>query len=324
MQPWITNDAVVLGLLITIVALVFRTSHSSAAGWQRFYRIVPSLLLCYLIPGLLNTFGVIDGSQSKLYGMAKDYLLPCALVLLTLSLDFKAILRLGPKALILCLAGTAGVILGGPLALLIVSAISPDSFGGQGPEAVWRGMTTLAGSWIGGGANQAAMKEVYGASANLFAKFVAVDVIVANLWMAVLLWMAARAPQIDARTGADTSAIEDLKLRVEKYEAENARVTRLPELMYILAIGFGFTGLAHWVADLLAPWLETNAPFLSDFSLTSKFFWVVVVATTAGLVLSFSPLRKLEGAGASKVLVLRRSARPVSTCWSRPSACTSM
>lgn len=298
---WITNDAVVLGLLITIVGLVFRTSHADSPGWKRFYALVPSLFLCYLIPGLLNTFGVIDGDHSKLYPMARDYLLPAALILLTLSLDFGAIMRLGPKALILFLTGTFGVVIGGPIALLIVSAISPESFGGAGPDAVWRGMTTLAGSWIGGGANQAAMKEVYDVSPNMFAKFVAVDVIVANIWMAVLLWMAARSPQIDARTGADTSAIEDLKQRVETYQAENARPLTLPDLMYILAIGFGFTGLAHWMADFIAPWLLAHAPYLSNFSLTAKFFWVVVIATTVGLMASFSRARKLEGAGASKV-----------------------
>ncbi|OGS41142.1 MAG: hypothetical protein A2506_02025 [Elusimicrobia bacterium RIFOXYD12_FULL_66_9] len=301
MQPVFTNDAVVFGILITVLAFVFGTSSSKHPFWVKFYRAVPSLLLCYLIPGLLNTCGIIDGEHSSLYRMSKDYLLPAALVLLTLSVDLKAIVRLGPKALILFLTGTLGVIIGGPLALLIMSAISPDSVGGAGPDAVWRGMTTLAGSWIGGGANQAAMKEVYDVSPNIFAKFVAVDVIVANIWMAALLWMAARSAAIDAKSGADISAIDDLKKRVELYQAENSRVLELKELIYILAIGFGMTGLSHFVADNLAPWLAANAPALKTYSLTAKFFWVVVVATTAGLGLSFTRLRALEGAGASKI-----------------------
>lgn len=301
MQPMITNDAVIFGILILILAFVFGTSSSKLPFWQKFYRIIPSVLMCYLIPGLLNSFGVIDGDLSKLYGMARDYLLPAALVLLTLSIDFKAILRLGPKALILFLTGTVGVIIGGPIALLIMSAISPESVGGAGPDAVWRGMTTLAGSWIGGGANQAAMKEVYDVSANLFAKFVAVDVIIGNIWMAILLWVAANSAAIDQKSGADVSAIEDLKKQVELYQAENARIITLKELIYILAIGFGATGFAHFGADILAPWLSENAAYLKDYSLTSKFFWLVVIATTAGLILSFTNLRKLEGAGASKI-----------------------
>jgi uncharacterized membrane protein len=182
-----------------------------------------------------------------------------------------------------------------------MSMISPESVGGAGPDAVWRGMTTLAGSWIGGGANQAAMKEVYDVSANLFAKFVAVDVIIGNIWMAILLWVAANSVRLDKKSGADVSAIEDLKKQVEQYQAENARILNLKELIYILAIGFGVTGFAHFGADLLAPWLSDNAPFLKDYSLTSKFFWLVIIATTGGLILSFTRMRKLEGAGASKV-----------------------
>lgn len=301
MQAVITNDAVVFGILITTLAFVFGTSASQHPFFVRFYRIVPSVLLCYLIPGLLNTFGIIDGDHSKLYGMAKDYLLPAALVLLTLSIDFKALMKLGPKALILFLTGTVGVIIGAPIALLIMSAISPESVGGSGPDAVWRGMTTLAGSWIGGGANQAAMKEVYDVSANMFAKFVAVDVIIGNIWMAIMLWVAANSVRLDAKSGADVSAIESLKKQVEQFQAENSRIMNLKELMYILAIGFGITGFAHLGADILAPWLSDNAPFLKDYSLTSKFFWIVVIATTGGLILSFTKMRKLEGAGASKI-----------------------
>ncbi|MDX1639295.1 MAG: DUF819 family protein, partial [Balneolaceae bacterium] len=35
--------------------------------------------------------------------------------------------------------------------------------------------------------------------------------------------------------------------------------------------------------------------------LDSSFFWIIVIATTGGLALSFTRARKLEGAGASKV-----------------------
>ena len=61
------------------------------------------------------------------------------------------------------------------------SLASPETVGGAGPDSVWRGLTTVAGSWIGGSANQAAMKEVFGASDSLFAACVAVDVLVANI-----------------------------------------------------------------------------------------------------------------------------------------------
>jgi len=297
----VTNDAVVLGLLSLILGLVFYTERSKHPFWQRFYRYVPGLLLCYFLPSLLNTFNIVDPEQSKLYFVASRYLLPTCLVLLTLSVDLPAIGRLGYKAITMFLTGTVGIVLGGPLALLIVGWISPETIGGQGPDAIWRGMTTIAGSWIGGGANQAAMKEVFDVGDALFSQMVAVDVLCASVWMAVLLFMAGRAKEIDARMGADTSAIDDLKRRVERFHAEHGRLLTLPDLIFILAVGFGATGAAHAVAGAVAPWIESNAPGLARLSLTSSFFWIVVTATTIGLILSFTPAKKLEGAGASRV-----------------------
>jgi uncharacterized membrane protein len=258
---------------------------------------VPALLLCYFVPALYNTFGLIDGEESRLYHVASRYLLPATLVLLTVAIDLPAIVRLGPKALALFFAGTASVILGGPLALSLVGFVSPDTVQGE----VWRGLTAVAGSWIGGGANQAAMKDMFEIPVDLFGAMVAVDVICANVWMAVLLYLAGRSRELDARRGADTAAIEALRERVEQFERENTRVPALRDLMLIAAVGFGFTGLSHLIGNPLAAWIEAEAPGLAVYSLTSAFFWIVVLATTFGLLASFTPVRRLEGAGASKV-----------------------
>jgi len=297
----IANDAVVFGLLAAILGAVFYTSHSPHPAFRKFYKYVPGLLMCYFLPSLFNTAGIIDVEQSRLYFVASRYLLPATLVLLTLSIDLPGIRRLGPKALIMFGTGTVGILLGGPIAILLFSVIAPDVVGGQGPDAVWRGLTTVAGSWIGGGANQAAMKEVFEVGDELFSAMVAVDVIIANIWMAVLLYMASESKRIDARLGADTTALEALRERVEAFHAKHARIPTLTDLMLILAVGFGVMGISHLLADFIAPWIEANAPILSRFSLTSQFFWLVVFATTAGLVLSFTRVSSLEGAGASTV-----------------------
>lgn len=301
-QALIQSDPAVLGVLLAILALVFWTSAHAHPWLKAFYRYVPALLLCYFIPGLLNTLGVISNEGSNLYPVARDYLLPTALILLTLSSDIGGILRLGPKAIIMFLVGTVSVVIGGPIALWLLGVFDPALVNqGMGPDAIWRGMTTMAGSWIGGGANQAAMKEVFEVGPDTFAKFIAVDVLVANLWLAVLLWLAGRAKQIDAWTRADTGALDALRHRIEGFHAEHRRVASMTDLMLIVAIGFGLTGLSHALAGVIAPWLATHAPGLARFSLTSHFFWVVVLATTFGLLLSFTRARKLEGAGASKL-----------------------
>ena len=297
----ITNDTVILGLLFAVLAFVFVTSHSESRFWQRFYTYIPTLLLCYFLPGLLNSTGIIDGANSKLYPMAVDFLLPTSLILLTLSCDLPAVLRLGPKALTMFLTGSISVMLGAPIALWLVGLADPSLHADLGPESVWRGMATQAGTWIGGSANQAAMKEVFAVGPGVFSAFVAVDVIFSYVWMALLLFLAARSRAIDARLGADTRAIDDLRDRIAAYQAQSTRITTQKDLMLILAIGFGFTGLAHFLAGGIAPWLTANAPGLAAYSLTSQFFWVVIIATTIGLALSFTPARGLEGAGASKL-----------------------
>ena len=299
--PLIQNDAIVFGILVAILGFVFWGTSRPGGFWKKFYRIVPSLLVCYFLPSLFSTLGIISGDHSQLYSVAKNYLLPTALVLLTLSIDFQGIKNLGPKAIIMFLTGTLGIILGGPVAVLLFSYISPDVLGGAGPDEVWRGLATVAGSWIGGGANQTAMKEVFEVGDGLFSAMVTVDVIVANVWMACILFAAGRAKKIDAWNGADDSVIDTLKERVSTYQAQIAKMPTLSSTMMLLAVGFSVTALAHLGGDFLGPWIGENAPALQQYSLASTFFWLVVLATTGGLLLSLTRARKMEGVGASRV-----------------------
>jgi len=297
----ITNDTIVIGIIMVVLAMVFKTAASERSFWKKFYTYVPMLFLCYFVPSLFNSFGIIDGESSNLYFVASRYLLPTSLVLLTISIDLKEIGKLGKKAIIMFFAGTTGIIVGGPIAILIFSVIAPEVVGGVGPDEVWRGLATVAGSWIGGGANQAAMLEIFGASTPLFSTMIAVDVFIANIWMAFLLFGAGRSQQIDKLFNADASAIEEVKSKMEKYRLSIAKIPALSDTMIILGIGFGATSFSHLLGNYIAPIIEQHAPELEKLSLTSTFFWMIVIATTIGLVLSFTRARKLEGAGASRL-----------------------
>ncbi|WKN41953.1 DUF819 family protein [Tunicatimonas pelagia] len=296
-----TSDPVIFGILMVVLAFVFTTSASEQPFWQKFYTYVPSVLLCYFVPGILNSLHIISSEDSNLYFVASRYLLPASLILFTIGIDLKAIARLGRKAVIMFLAGTVGIILGGPLAILIVSVFSPETVGGAGPDAVWRGLTTVAGSWIGGGANQAAMKEVFEVGDSIFPAVLAVDIIMANIWLAFLLYGSGRAERIDQFFRADASAIKEVQQRIEDYAASIMKIPKAADLMLILGLAFGITGFSHWCANGIAPHLQENYPVLEKFSLTSTFFWIVVIATGLGLALSFTKARKLEGVGASRM-----------------------
>lgn len=297
--PMITNDAIVFGILFLCLALIFFTSNSENKGWKKFYKYVPALLMCYLVPSILVSLGLISAEVSSTYSVAKNYLLPTALILMTLSIDFKGVLRLGNKSVIMFLTATVGIVIGGPLAILIVSTFSPETVGGAGFDAVWRGLATLAGSWIGGGANQTAMLEIYQYNPQKYGGMVLVDIVVANLWMAVLLLGVGRREAIDRWLKADSSAITELQEKVESYTKSITSNPTLRDMMVVLGVGFALTGLAHLLAQGATGWISATA--MKDSVLNSSFFWIVVGATTFGLVLSFTKARKLEGFGASKM-----------------------
>ena len=305
----IANDAVVLGLLAVTLAGIFYAA--SLPKFKKFFTFVPSLLLCYFIPAAFNSFGIVDGEASNLYFVASRYLLPASLVLLCLSIDLKGIYNLGPKALIMFFAATIGIVIGGPIALWTVGQFNPEVFGGDSPGAMWRGLSTVAGSWIGGGANQAALKEISETMDQQFSIMLIVDVFVANLWMPFLLYGASRTEAIDKWLKADSSAVNELKTKVEEYSASIARIPSFTDLMVVVGIAFGCVAISHIVADTASvgihDWfsgiLATNPDSFVQFlsSLEKGFFWIVVVATILGVALSFTKASKYEGAGASKM-----------------------
>ena len=308
-EALVTNQAIVFGLLMMILGVIFWSYGQPQ--FRRFYKVVPMLLLCYFIPSLLTFFGIVNPEDKTLYKVATRYLLPATLVLLTMSVDLKEIFKLGPKALIMFLTGTIGVVIGGPIAVLIVSLFAPEWVGGEGFEAKWRGFSTVAGSWIGGGANQLAMKELFlpeanmnsaeaEAAANLYSVMVAVDVIVAEVWMMFLLLGVGQAKAIDRLFKADASSVERLQTKMENFTLKSARIPTSTDLMIIAAIGFGVTAVAHLVGGYLSSQFEPYA-WAKRLSLSSSFFWLIVLSTIVGVGLSFTRVKEYEGAGASKI-----------------------
>lgn len=318
--PIFTNDTIVFGVLMIALGVIFYTSSKESGFWSSFYKIVPALFMAYFLPALLTTFGVISPewtsvsasgevteNSSSLYYVSSRYLLPAALVLMTLSIDLKAVFNLGPKALIMFITGTLGIVIGGPVAVLLVGTFSPETVGGVGADAVWRGLSTLAGSWIGGGANQTAMLEIYGYNQALYGGMVFVDIVIANIWMAIILIGIGKASKIDKWLGADTSAIESLKEKVSAYSLAVKRNPSLTDIMILGAIAFGTVGIAHlgagWLSGLFENFVNGFEPGITKnvFTfLSSSFFWMITITTIIGVLLSYTKLRTYEGAGASK------------------------
>ncbi len=318
--PIFTNDTIVFGLLMLALGFIFYTESKTSGFWHKFYKIIPSLFMAYMIPALLTTLGIIapewntistTGEVSKhstnLYYVSSRFLLPAALVLMTLSIDIKAVFNLGWRALVMFFTGTIGIVIGGPIAILLISIFSPETVGGVGPDAVWRGLSTLAGSWIGGGANQTAMLEIYGFNQARYGTMVFVDIVVANLWMAILLIGIGKSDKINKWLNADTTAIESLKNKMSTFTESVKRNPSLSDIMIMLAIAFGTVSFAHFSSGYLAPYFENfvaniESPTTRNIFtfLGSSFFWMISIATIVAVLLSFTKAKNYEGAGASK------------------------
>jgi uncharacterized membrane protein len=279
-MPMVTEPAAVLVVLLVVLACIFWFSETRAG--KRLFGVVPRLVFCYFLPTTLTTLGVLP-ADSPVYDWIKTYLLPTSLMLLILSLDLPGIIRLGPKALVMMLAGTAGVVIGAPLSLWLFSSMVPPD--------TWQGMTALSGSWIGGGANMVALAEMAGTPDAMFGMMVIVDVTVANVWMGVLLYLAGQHQRIDRWTGANTAAIEELKRRVSEFTAKTTRVPSLTDLVLIVTVGFA----GMWIATLAGRALGEGS------TLFDATVWKFIIVTALAVVASFTPIRRLEGAGASRI-----------------------
>lgn len=319
--PIFTNDTIVFGLLMISLGIIFYTSSRKEGFWFKFYKVVPALFMAYMLPALLTTIGLIapewetvtatgevEKHSSNLYFMSSRYLLPAALVLMTLSIDLKAVFNLGWKALAMFFTGTVGIVIGGPIAILAMSVIYPDALNGAGPDAVWRGLSTLAGSWIGGGANQTAMLEIYGYNQKLYGGMVFVDIVVANIWMAIILIGVGKSKGIDRWLKSDTAAIEELKEKVSSFSKKVERNPSLTDLMIMVALSFGTVSLAHlgagYLSDFFSDFVNSmeNPTVKNIFTfLGSSFFWMISLSTIAAILLSFTKAKNYEGAGASKI-----------------------
>ena len=249
---------------------------------QPLFRVTPAIIYVYFLPALSTSLGITP-SSSPAYEWMVRYLLPVSLLLLMVTVDLGAVLRLGKKALVMMLAGSVGIIIGGPVALALLGRLMPPD--------TWMGLAALSGGWIGGAPNMMAIKESVGTPDSLMGPIIVVDTVVAYSWMGLLLFLSAWQGKIDAWLRADTRAIDTLESRLAVADAER-RPMEIRDLAIIVALGFGAAAICVWVGDKL--------PLLGDPTIISHTTWTVVLVTSLGLALSLTPVRRLEQVGASK------------------------
>ena len=277
----LTDPMSVFGFLAGLLALIFWAS--SLPGLKKLFDLTPPVIYIYFLPTIATTLGITPPS-SPAYDWMTRYLLPFALFMLMISIDLPSIAKLGGMALLMMLAGTLGVVVGGPLAYLV--------FGSALPDEAWKGLAALSGSWIGGTANLVAIAESVGTPDSIMGPIIVVDTVVGYSWMGVLLFLSAYQSRWDRRTGARTAAIEEANRRLAEVQAHR-RPADLWHAAVLVGMGFAAAVTCVKLGALLPAW--------GDPTIISKTTWAVLIVVTVGLALSFTRLRRLEETGASKL-----------------------
>jgi uncharacterized membrane protein len=270
-----------VAFLAATLGLVFWLSTFSQL--EPFFRYLPPVIWAYFLPMFCTTLGITPAS-SPVYDWMSTYLLPFSLFLLMTTVNLRAILRLGPLALLMMCVGTLGIVIGGPIAFWLFQAFFAD------PDT-WKGFAALSGSWIGGTANMVAMKQQWGTPDATLGPLLVVDVVAGYGWMGVLIFLSAFQERFDQWVGADRSVIDDLNETMEKVEEKRSPIS-LSDVAIIIGIALAAAVGARYVAGLI-PTGETAYIGTST--------WAILIVVTVGLLLSFTRLRRIEEAGASRI-----------------------
>lgn len=277
----LTEPMAVFAYLAAVLGLVFWLSELKPL--EKLFEVTPPVLYAYFVPTLSTTFGITP-QASPVYDWMTRYLLPVALLLLMITVDLPAIAKLGGTALLMMLAGTLGTVLGGPVAFL--------AFGQWLPPDAWKGLAALSGSWIGGTANLVAIAESVGTPDSIMGPIIVVDTVVGYGWMAVLLFLSGWQLRYDRATHARREAIDATNERLAQVAAHR-RPIETAHAAAILGLGFAGAVLAVAAGNRLPP--------VGDPTIVSHTTWAVLIVVTGGLLLSFTPMRRLEEVGASKL-----------------------
>jgi len=268
----ITNSTGILFILAGNAALWFFLQKKT--GWKLF-NYIPPLIFIYVLPACFSNSGLI-ASDSPVYGWMGDVLLPLFLVLLLLDVDVRSTVKVMGRGIFVMLIGTAGVVIGAPIGYVLVK-------GWLDPQA-WKGFGALAGSWIGGTGNMAAVAEGLGTSGAHFGLAVIADNVVYLVWLPLLLQSKNMAGWFHKFTGVKSERLTQLKATAKELVVEKGK-PEMRHLLYLAAIGLGVA----YFAGLLAQNIPQLPPVLT------KGTYKILLVTTFGLMLSFSPAKKIPG-----------------------------
>jgi uncharacterized membrane protein len=276
----ITDTFGIVTVLLFIEGTIFYLSEHRST--RKLFDFLPSMFWIYFLPMIASTLHLIP-QKNEVYSFISTNFLPASLLLLLISVDIRAILKLGKVAILMMLAGSAGIVLGGPIVLLV--------FKPWLPAGIWSGFGALSASWTGGSANMLAVKEGLGTPEKIFLPMVVVDTIVPYVWMGLLIALSGFQGAYDRWNRSDTSVMEQINKKFSLQEKRQSEPLSLKHTTIIFAVAFLGTFVCAQVAGLLP---EVKGKI-------TAYTWTIILVTTLSLLLSFTKIKRLESYGASKI-----------------------
>lgn len=270
-ESYIGSPVGVLTVLCGVGAFFFFLEERTK--WKLF-NYFPPLIFIYAIPAIMSNTGALTRT-SAVYDWLGEMVLPMFLVIMLLKVDVVSTVRMMGRGIFVMLFGTAGVVLGAPIAFWIVRDKLPDSLD------AWQTFGTLAGSWIGGTGNMQAIRGIYKTSGEGCGLAVLGDNLVYMIWLPILLGSKSFSKLFNRFTRADEKRIA--RLEAIQIESGAKQQVKMRHFLYLMVLGFACT----WAADLISERIPEHAP------VWKKETYDILLITTMGIMLSMTPARRI-------------------------------
>jgi uncharacterized membrane protein len=269
-ESFVSSPIGVLTVLCGVCALFFFLEERTR--WKLF-NYFPPLIFIYAIPAIMSNTGLLT-KTSAVYDWLSSTILPMFLVIMLLKVDVASTIKMMGRGIFVMLFGTAGVILGAPIAYLLVK--------NKLPEDAWKAFGSLAGSWIGGTGNMAAVTEGLKTSGQGFGLAVLGDNLVYIIWLPILLGSKNFAKAFNRFMQVDDKRMHMLE-NVQTQTEDRKEQVKMRHFLYLLVLGFVCT----WAAEFLSAKLPELKPILTAST------WKILLITTMGILLSLTPARHI-------------------------------
>jgi uncharacterized membrane protein len=277
MEAILSSSVLTALKLLALVAGVLWFFETPAG--EKIGRYLPSPFWIYFLSILLATAGFFP-TESPTYTLIEHHALPIAIILMLIGTPISSLFRIGPRALV-AMALATGTMFAAMVGLYVVVAHYL-------PEEGWKACGALLGTWIGGSANMLAVKQILSLSDGGFTPLIVVDTILSYAWLALILACVRYQDQFDRGLNVPIETNDSAE------KEENNQMPTLPRPINWIAVTLAALAITE-------PLIAAGRVTATHVTLLSAGGWGILFASTAALLLAFTPARRLEKWEASRI-----------------------